>query len=110
MGFLRLEGKVADIGKIEHVRALMLSLIHILYTEALGCALYDGLHLIEVSGSLLDRNHVIQITVSYTHLDVYKRQVEFELDEVDPVLPDEVLELSSPSTFTSGWSFAHEAR
>ena len=36
--------------------------------------------------------------------------VEFELDEVDPVLPDEVLELSSPSTFTSGWSFAHEAR
>ena len=23
MGFLRLEGKVADIGKIEHVRALM---------------------------------------------------------------------------------------
>ena len=36
--------------------------------------------------------------------------VEFELDEVDPVLPDEVLELSSPSTFTSGWSFAQEAR
>ena len=36
--------------------------------------------------------------------------VEFELDEVDPVLPDAVLELSSPSTFTSGWSFAHEAR
>ena len=36
--------------------------------------------------------------------------VEFELDEVDPVLPDEVLELSSPSTFTSGWSFAHDAR
>ena len=36
--------------------------------------------------------------------------VDFELDEVDPVLPDEVLELSSPSTFTSGWSFAHEAR
>ena len=35
---------------------------------------------------------------------------EFELDEVDPVLPDEVLELSSPSTFTSGWSFAQEAR
>lgn len=36
--------------------------------------------------------------------------VEFELDVVDPVLPDEVLELSSPSTFTSGWSFAQEAR
>ena len=36
--------------------------------------------------------------------------VEFELEEVDPVLPDEVLELSSPSTFTSGWSFAQEAR
>lgn len=36
--------------------------------------------------------------------------VEFELDEADPVLPDEVLELSSPSTFTSGWSFAQEAR
>ena len=36
--------------------------------------------------------------------------VEFELDEVDPVLPDEVLELSSPSTFTSGWSFAQDAR
>ena len=36
--------------------------------------------------------------------------VEFELDGVDPVLPDEVLELSSPSTFTSGWSFAQEAR
>ena len=36
--------------------------------------------------------------------------VEFELDEVDPVLPDEVLDLSSPSTFTSGWSFAQEAR
>ena len=36
--------------------------------------------------------------------------VEFELDEVDPVLPDEVLALSSPSTFTSGWSFAQEAR
>ena len=36
--------------------------------------------------------------------------VEFELDEVDPVLPDEVLELSSPSTFTSGWAFAQEAR
>ena len=37
-------------------------------------------------------------------------EVEFEVDEVDPELPDEVLELSSPSTFTSGWSFAHEAR
>lgn len=36
--------------------------------------------------------------------------VEFEVDEVDPVLPEEVLELSSPSTFTSGWSFAQEAR
>lgn len=36
--------------------------------------------------------------------------VEFEVDEVDPELPDEVLELSSPSTFTSGWSFAQEAR
>lgn len=36
--------------------------------------------------------------------------VEFELEEVDPVLPDEVLEVSSPSTFTSGWSFAQEAR
>ena len=36
--------------------------------------------------------------------------VEFELDEADPVLPDEVLELSSPSTFASGWSFAQEAR
>ena len=35
---------------------------------------------------------------------------EFELEEVDPVLPDEVLEVSSPSTFTSGWSFAQEAR
>ena len=36
--------------------------------------------------------------------------VEFEVDEVDPVLPDKVLEVSSPSTFTSGWSFAQEAR
>ena len=36
--------------------------------------------------------------------------VEFELEEVDPVLPDEVLEVSSPSTFTSGWSFAQESR
>ena len=42
--------------------------------------------------------------------DEIQLDVEFELDEVDPVLPDEVLELSSPSTFTSGWSFAHEAR
>ena len=36
--------------------------------------------------------------------------VEFEVDEVDLVLPDEVLEVSSPSTFTSGWSFAQVAR
>ena len=36
--------------------------------------------------------------------------VEFEVDEVDLVLPDEVLEVSSPSTFTSRWSFAQEAR
>ena len=35
---------------------------------------------------------------------------EFVVDEVDPVLVEEVLELSSPSTFTSGWSFAQEAR
>ena len=27
MGFLRLEGKVADVGKIEHVRALMRNII-----------------------------------------------------------------------------------
>ena len=49
-------------------------------------------------------------TVPVTDCDEIPLDVEFELDEVDPVLPDEVLELSSPSTFTSGWSFAHEAR
>ena len=48
--------------------------------------------------------------VPVTDCDEIPLDVEFELDEVDPVLPDEVLELSSPSTFTSGWSFAHEAR
>ena len=48
--------------------------------------------------------------VPVTDCDEIPLDVEFEVDEVDPVLPDEVLELSSPSTFTSGWSFAHEAR
>ena len=48
--------------------------------------------------------------VPVTDCDEIPLDAEFELDEVDPVLPDEVLELSSPSTFTSGWSFAHEAR
>ena len=48
--------------------------------------------------------------VPVTDCDEIPLDVEFELDEVDPVLPDEVLELSSPSTFTSGWSFALEAR
>ena len=48
--------------------------------------------------------------VPVTDCDEIPLDVEFELDEVDPVLPDEVLELSSPSTFTSGWSFAQEAR
>ena len=48
--------------------------------------------------------------VPVTDCDEIPLDVEFELDEVDPVLPDEVLELSSPSTFTSGWSFAHEVR
>ena len=48
--------------------------------------------------------------VPVTDCDEIPLDVEFELDEVDPVLPDEVLELSSPSTFTSGWSFAHEAK
>ena len=48
--------------------------------------------------------------VPVTDCDEIPLDVEFELDEVDPVLPDEVLELSSPSTFTSGRSFAHEAR
>ena len=35
---------------------------------------------------------------------------KFEVDKVDPVLLEELLEVSSPSTFTSGWSFAQEAR
>ena len=48
--------------------------------------------------------------VPVTDCDEIPLDVEFEVDEVDPLLPDEVLELSSPSTFTSGWSFAHEAR
>ena len=48
--------------------------------------------------------------VPVTDCDEIPLDVEFELDEVDSVLPDEVLELSSPSTFTSGWSFAQEAR
>lgn len=36
--------------------------------------------------------------------------VEFEVDEVDPVRPEEVLELSSPIDLHIGMSFAQEAR
>ena len=35
---------------------------------------------------------------------------EFVVDDVDQLVLEEVLELSSPSTFTSGWSLAQEAR